>query len=122
MSTYVAGVPNGENITVAQLLTMRSGLYGYTKDPGFSQTLDTDPAKVWTPQEVLAIAFAHPPEFAPGTAYDYSNTNYALLGLIVERVDGKPLDAAFRDRLFGPQGLAQTSLPGTTDTSIPEPF
>lgn len=122
VSTYVAGVPNGEDITVGQLLTMRSGLYGYTNDPGFAQTLDTDPAKVWTPQEVLAIAFAHPPEFAPGTAYDYSNTNYALLGLIVERVDGKPLDAAFRDRLFGPQGLAQTSLPGTTDTSIPEPF
>ncbi|MDF2975980.1 MAG: D-Ala-D-Ala carboxypeptidase [Actinomycetospora sp.] len=122
VSTYVAGVPNGENITVAQLLTMRSGLYGYTNDPGFAQTLDTEPAKVWTPQEVLAITFAHPPEFAPGTAYDYSNTNYALLGLIVERVDGKALDAAFRDRLFGPQGLARTSLPGTTDTAIPDPY
>lgn len=122
VSAYVAGVPNGENITLAHLLTMRSGLYGYTNDPGFAQTLDTAPAKVWTPQEVLAIAFAHPPEFAPGTAYDYSNTNYALLGLIVERVDGKALDAAFRDRLFGPQGLAQTSLPGTTDTAIPDPY
>jgi D-alanyl-D-alanine carboxypeptidase len=122
VSAYVAGVPNGENITVAQLLTMRSGLYGYTNDPGFAQTLDTDPAKVWTPQEVLAVAFAHPPEFAPGTDYEYSNTNYALLGLIVERVDGRALDAAFRDRLFGPQGLARTSLPGATDTALPDPF
>jgi D-alanyl-D-alanine carboxypeptidase len=122
VSRYVPGVPNGENITVAQLLTMRSGLYGYTNDPGFADTLDADPAKVWTPQEVLDIAFRYPPLFPPGADYDYSNTNYALLGLVVERVDGRPLNQAFQDRLYGPQGLAQTSLPATTDTSIPEPF
>ncbi|MCW0214260.1 MAG: beta-lactamase family protein [Pseudonocardia sp.] len=122
ISRYVPDVPNGENISIAQLLTMRSGLYGYTNDPGFAATLDADPAKVWTPQEVLAIAFRHPPEFPPGTAYDYSNTNYALLGLVVEKVEGKPLDRVFQDRLFGPRGLRQTTLPATTDTSIPDPF
>jgi D-alanyl-D-alanine carboxypeptidase len=122
VSTYVPGVPNGENITVAQLLTMRSGLYGYTNDPCLAATLDTDPAKVWTPQEVLGIAFRHPPEFPPGGGYDYSNTNYVLLGLIIERVERKLLDQTFRDRLFGPQNLPQTSLPATTDTSIPEPL
>jgi D-alanyl-D-alanine carboxypeptidase len=122
ISKYVPNVPNGENITIAELLKMRSGLYGYTNDPEFAATLDADPAKVWTPQEVLAIAFRHPPEFPPGTAYDYSNTNYALLGLVVEKVDGKPLDQAFQDRLYGPHGLRRTTLPATTDTSIPDPF
>ena len=122
VSHYVPGVPGGEDITVGQLLTMRSGLYGYTNDPGFAATLDADPGKVWTPQEVLAIAFRHPPEFPPGTAYDYSNTNYALLGLVVEKVDGRPLDQAFRDRLTGPLGLGQTVLPAATDTSLPEPW
>ncbi|NMO89850.1 serine hydrolase [Actinomycetospora sp. TBRC 11914] len=121
VAAYVPGVPNGGNITVEQLLTMRSGLYGYTNDPAFAATLDADPAKVWTPQEVLAIAFRHPPEFPPGAGYDYSNTNYALLGLVVEKVCGKPLDQAFRDRLFGPRGLTRTSLPATTDSSIPAP-
>jgi D-alanyl-D-alanine carboxypeptidase len=121
VSMYVPGVPNGGNISVAQLLTMRSGLYGYTNDPGFAATLDADPAKVWTPQEVLAIAFRHPPLFPPGAGYDYSNTNYALLGLIAEKVDGKPLSQTFQERLFGPQGLTQTSLPAPTDTSIPAP-
>jgi CubicO group peptidase (beta-lactamase class C family) len=101
---------------------MRSGLYGYTNDPEFAATLDADPTKVWTPQEVLAIGFRHPPEFPPGTAYDYSNTNYTLLGLIVEKVDGKPLDRAFQDRLFGPLGLQQTTLPASVDTSIPDPY
>ena len=68
---------------------------------------------------MLAIAYAHPPEFPPGTDYDYSNTNYALLGLVVEKVDGKPLAQSFQDRLYGPLGLTQTVLPAGTDTSIP---
>ena len=115
ISKYVPNVPNGENITIAELLKMRSGLYGYTNDPEFAATLDADPAKAWTPQEVLDIAFRHPPEFPPGTAYDYSNTNYALLGLVAEKVDGKPLAQSFQDRLYGPLGLKQTVLPASTD-------
>jgi D-alanyl-D-alanine carboxypeptidase len=90
VSKYVPGVPNGDKITIAQLLEMRSGLYNYTNDPIISETIDTDPAKVWTPAELLAIAFAHPPNFPPGKEYEYSNTNYALLGLVAEKVDGRP--------------------------------
>ena len=122
VSKYVPNVPNGENITVDELLKMRSGLYGYTNDPEFAATLDADPTKVWTPQEVLDIGFRHPPEFPPGTDYDYSNTNYALLGLVAEKVDGKPLAQVFQDRLYGPLGLEQSVLPASTDTSIPDPY
>ncbi|HEY2221462.1 MAG TPA: serine hydrolase domain-containing protein [Actinomycetospora sp.] len=122
ISTYVPDVPDGEHITIANLLQMRSGLYGYTNDPAFAATLDAEPAKVWTAQEVLAIAFRHPPLFPPGTAYDYSNTNYALLGLVAEKVDGKPLGQDFQDRLYGPIGLKQTVLPASTETSIPDPY
>ena len=122
ISKYVRNVPNGRNITIAQLLTMRSGLYGYTNDPAFARTLDRNPGKVWTPQEVLAIAFRHPPLFPPGTAYDYSNTNYALLGLVAEKVGRQPLQKAFQHRLYKANGLRQTTLPAATDTSIPAPF
>ena len=122
VSAYVPDVPNGQNITVAQLLKMRSGLYGYTADPALSEMLDSDPAKSWTPQEVLEIAFRHPPQFAPDSEYEYSNTNYALLGLIAEKAGGRPLAEQFRDRLFGPVGLPQTSLPASTDTAMPTPY
>ncbi len=122
VSAYVPDVPNGDNITVAELLNMRSGLYNYTSSPEFSATADTDPAKVWTPQEVLAIAFAHPPNDPPNTTYEYNNTNYALLGLIAEKAGGRPLAEQFSDRLFGPHALAQTSLPAADDTSIPAPY
>lgn len=122
VSTYVDGVPNGENITLADLLTMRSGLYGYTGDPALATVMDADPAKAWTPQEILDIAYGHPPLFAPDAEYDYSNTNYALLGLVAERVGGQPLARQFQDRLFGPLGLTRTSLPSVTNTALPSPF
>ena len=122
ISKYLPGVPNGDSITIAELLEMRSGLYNYTNAPEFSATLDRDPTKVWTPDELLAIAFKRPPNFPPGTAYEYNNTNYALLGLVVEQVDGRPLARAMQDRLFGPLGLRNTSLPASTSNSIPTPY
>lgn len=122
VSKYVPGVPDGENISIAQLLTMRSGLFNYTADTEFGEALDADPAKAWTPQEGLDIAFSHPREFAPGAEYEYNNTNFALLGLIAEKVGGRPLAEQYKDRLFGPAGLTQTSSPATDDTSIPAPY
>jgi D-alanyl-D-alanine carboxypeptidase len=122
VSDYVPDVPNGNNITIDQLLKMRSGLYNYTSAPELAATMDADPAKAWTPQEALAIAFSHPPDFPPGTSYEYNNTNYVLLGLVAEKVGGRPLAEQFQDRLLGPLGLQQTSLPAADDTAIPDPY
>ena len=75
---------------------MRSGLYSYSFDPGFNQTLDEQPQKAWTPQELLDIAFSHPVNFAPGAQYDYSNTNIILLGLVIEQLTGMTAVAGLR--------------------------
>ncbi|HWU46311.1 MAG TPA: serine hydrolase, partial [Humibacter sp.] len=64
ISKFRPDIPNGQNITITQLSEMRSGLYSYTFDPGFNATLDSDPGKAWTPDELLTIAFAHPADFA----------------------------------------------------------
>jgi D-alanyl-D-alanine carboxypeptidase len=122
VSKYVQGVPNGDAIRVGELLKMRSGLYNYTSAPELAKSLDQDPARVWTPQELLAIAFKHPPLFAPGEKYDYCNTNYALLGLIAEKLEGAPLAKVFQDRLFGPLGMKHTLLPAAASNIIPEPY
>ncbi len=122
VSKYVPGVPNGDNITIAELLRMRSGLYNYTNDPALAGFLDHDPTRVWTPQELLDMAFVHPPNAPPDTVFEYSNTNYVLLGLIAEMVDGKQLAAAMHDRLFEPLGLQNTMFPASTSNSIPEPY
>jgi len=122
VSKYVSGVPNGDNITISELLKMRSGLFNYTSAPELAESLDHDPARVWTTEELLAIAFKHPPVFAPGTKYDYCNTNYALLGLIDEKVEGAPLARIFQDRFFGPLGMKDTLLPASTSNTIPAPY
>lgn len=123
VSRYVPDVPNCDSITIAQLLEMRSGLYNFTDDPKLSASLDSDQARVWTPQEVLAMAFAHPPNDPPGTSYEYNNTNYVLLGLIAEKADdGKPLAQLMQDRLFGPLKLEHTELPAATVNTLPAPY
>src|SRR5260370_5932502 len=97
VSKYVPGVPNGDNITIDELLKMRSGLYNYTNAPELAATVVRDPPKVWNTEELLAIAFARPPNFPPGTAYDYNYSNYTLLGLISANCDGKPTALALSD-------------------------
>ena len=101
---------------------MRSGLFNYTSAPELAESLDHDPARVWTTDELLSIAFKHPPVFTPGTEYDYCNTNYALLGLIDEKVEGAPLARIFQDRFFGPLGMKDTLLPASTSNTIPAPY
>ena len=66
VSKYQPQVPNGAHITIRELLNMSSGLYTYDDDEGYVQTSLAEPYKVWQPQELLAIAFKHPPVFAPG--------------------------------------------------------
>jgi D-alanyl-D-alanine carboxypeptidase len=122
VSKYVPRVPNGDHITIAELLEMRSGLYNYTDSPAIWMSMDHHPNRVWTPAQLLALAFAHPPNFPPGTAYEYSNTNYVLLGLIIEKVGAKPLAQAMLDRLFAPLGLQHTALPPSTVNTLPDPY
>jgi len=122
ISKYVQGVPNGAAITIRQLLTMRSGLYNVTNAPELAESFDKDPDRVWTANEVLGIAFKRPPDFAPGAKFEYNNTNYILLGLVAEKIDGKPLSTIFQDRLFGPLGMKNTALPPSTSNAIPEPY
>ena len=122
VSKYVIGVPNGDHITIAELLQMRSGLYNYLESPKIAATADRDMSKVWTPAELLAIAFAHKPNFAPDADYEYCNTNYVLLGLVIEKVGGKTLAEAMRVRLFEPLGLRHTTLPPNDVTALPKPY
>jgi D-alanyl-D-alanine carboxypeptidase len=123
VSKYVPGVPNGDRITVSNLLKMRSGLYNYTTSSVLATSLDNDPGKVWTMDEVLTLAFSEPPNFEPDTDFEYSNTNYALLGLIAEKIDGKSLSQIFQDRLFGPLGMDNTDFPEAESAdTIAEPY
>ncbi len=121
VSWYRPDVPNGEDITIAQLLDMTSGLANYTEDLELNEQMDSNPGRVWNPEELLAIGLAEPPAFPPGEGFLYSNTNYVLLGVIIEQLTGVPVEQAFQDRIFDPLQLEETSFPAPADASIPQP-
>ena len=85
---YVKGVPNGDEITLRQMANMTSGIADYTGNEQFLDEVFSDPERVWTPQELVRIGIEDSPMFDPGTAWFYSNTNYVLLGLVLEQEGG----------------------------------
>ncbi|MFJ4470306.1 serine hydrolase domain-containing protein [Streptomyces sp. NPDC089424] len=119
IGTYVEGVPNGDRITLRELAGMRSGLYNYSQDPDFFKALTSDPERPFTPQELLDYAFRHPVLFQPGEKFFYSNTNLILLGLVVEKISGRPLEEYLRENVTEPAGMDSTLL--ATDAAFPEP-
>ena len=94
-------------ITIRQLLGHTSGVFGYDSHPDFWDTMGADMARVWTPEELLET-FMDEPHSAPGSEFYYTNTNYLLLGMIVEASTGSPFAAALRDRVLDPLGLDHT--------------
>ncbi|MGV9263035.1 serine hydrolase domain-containing protein [Kitasatospora sp. NPDC003701] len=119
ISDYVEGVPCGSDITLRQLAEMRSGLFPYTSDPDFVRTLESDPSRSFTPQEVLAYGFKHDNTFGPGEKFEYSNTNLVLLGLVVEKVSGRGLADFIHERVLRPARLHRTLFPSGPE--FPEP-
>jgi D-alanyl-D-alanine carboxypeptidase len=73
----------------------------------------SDPQRIWTPEELVRFGIADSPAFAPGTEFQYSNTNTALLGLVLEQVSGKPNGDLYREGIIEPLGLLETSFPNT---------
>jgi D-alanyl-D-alanine carboxypeptidase len=119
VAKYLPGVvPNGAHITVRMLLNHTSGLFSYTADPGFFPGMDRDPQHVYTDRELLDVAFAHAPNFAPGAGWSYSNTNYILVGMILQKLTGQSLPDLVQQRIVRPLGLTRTyfATPRATGT------
>ena len=117
---YLPGLLPDRRITVRHLLQHTSGLYNYTRDfagvdPETLRHRGADPA------ELVAMALKHPPLFAPGTRWSYSNTNYIVAGMIAERFTGHALGDEITRRIARPLGLRDTYLPRRSDERLPAP-
>ena len=120
IGTYVPGVPNGDSATLLQLADMTSGIPSYTASDAVVSKYFADPEYAWPPQELVDAVKPLPADFAPGEGWAYSNTNYVLLGMVIEQVLDQPIDAVFDERLFEPLGMSDTSFPGGS-TEIGDP-
>lgn len=113
-------VPNGDLITVRMLGNMTSGLYNYSEDEGLWSSFGaSNYLMTFPPDSLLAIAFRHPPTFAPGTSWEYSNTNTVLLGLLMEKVTGKTADQIIEEKVLQPLNLTNTYWGGSFFLSSP---
>ncbi|GAB3984883.1 hypothetical protein GCM10029978_095860 [Actinoallomurus acanthiterrae] len=106
----------GGKIRIRRLLDHTSGIFSYTEDPEMVNRHENH-----TPELLVDIAMAHPPAFEPGAGWAYSNTNYILAGMLVERVTGQALADQIAQRIARPLGLDGTYLPSGADPTIQGP-
>jgi CubicO group peptidase (beta-lactamase class C family) len=95
-----------EKVTVRNLLNHTSGIKSYTSVKGFEKTMRKD----YTHREIIDLVAKEPLEFAPGEKWDYSNTGYFLLGMLIEKASGKPYEAFMAERVFKPLGMTRTRV------------
>ncbi|MFI6739898.1 serine hydrolase domain-containing protein [Nonomuraea sp. NPDC050451] len=108
---------DGSKITIRQLLNQTSGIFPYTSDEGlateqWSTAFLKGRFDSYRPEQLVKVAMANPPSFAPGKGWGYSNTNYTLAGMIIEKVTGRSYAEEITQRIIRPLGLRKTYLPG----------
>jgi D-alanyl-D-alanine carboxypeptidase len=123
ISKYLGGrpwfkrLPNADAMTVRMLMTHTSGLVRYEMNPKFTADLRANPDKSWTPEEEIAYLFDAAPPFAAGAGWDYSDTNYIVLGMIMEGITGTKLYDDVQRRFLTP--LQITEVAPTTSRRVP---
>ena len=114
---WYARVPNAAALTVRMLMNHTSGVMRYEFDRTFVADLLAAPDRAWRPAECIAYVLDRAPRFAAGAGFEYSDTNYLLLGLVIERITGEPLFDSIQSRLLEPLQLRDTVA--ATGRSIP---
>ena len=118
ITDYLPDYPKktGDRITIHELLTHTSGIPGYTEFPDFFQHKSIEPS---TPTEFVKYFADSALLFEPGTKWSYSNSGFFLLGVIIEKVTGKPYEQVLRERIFDPLGMNSSGYDHFT-TIIPK--
>ena len=106
-------------VTVRDLLAHTSGLPDVNRSAELTRSLIDDPGRRWTTAEVLRLATDKRPEFPPGSAYGYSNTNYLVLANLIEQVTGRPWHREIRERILDPLGMTDSFIAGFEEPTAP---
>ena len=121
LEQYIPGVPNGERITLRHLLGMTGGIFNYVNDAEFEPAYTKNPLMPFSDEQFLRMLQRNTPKFAPGEGVEYSDSNYYLLGMIIEQLTGASAAQEIDTRIAQPLGLAHTSLPATPAMPAPCP-
>ena len=115
-------ITNADRITIRMILNHTSGVPDYVDDPAVLASVRDNPGRTFTAAEAIAAANRQAPRFAPGAEgkWEFSNTNYILLGLVIESVTGMSIDQALQRRIFDRLGMSSTFF--ATTVVAPPPF
>jgi D-alanyl-D-alanine carboxypeptidase len=106
--SWFARLPNADRIRVRHLMNHTSGLVRYEFGEAFTRALSAQPDRIWRPEELVAFIFGQPAPFAPGGGWEYSDTNYIVLGMILEKVSGRRVYDEVERRFLRPLALTRT--------------
>lgn len=121
LEQYVPGVPNGDRLTLRHLLGMTGGIFNFINDPEFEPAYTNDPLIPFSREFFLELLRRNPPKFAPGEGVEYSDSNYYLLGMVIEAITGRSAAQEIDERIVQPLGLTGTSLPDSPAMPSPAP-
>ncbi|HLY70511.1 MAG TPA: serine hydrolase [Puia sp.] len=107
LSKYIPDFPNGDSITIENLLTHTSGIYNYTNDNAFMESNSPNPIKL---TDLILLFKNKTLDFSPGTKYSYSNSGYILLGFIIEKITGKQYFTVIKENIIKPLGMIHTGF------------
>ncbi len=119
LSNWLPDLPDASRVTLRMLANMTAGYPDYVRTERLSAFQYANPFRQFTPQDLISIGLSNPRVFAPGTNWDYSHTNYVILGQALEKITGKPMATLMRENIFVPLGLKNTDSVSTA--AIREP-
>jgi CubicO group peptidase (beta-lactamase class C family) len=119
VSKWLPDIPYTDKVTLGQLAQMTSGYVDFVTTPELTNEQYAQPFRNFTPEQLIAISTKHPLLYGPGTNWNYSHTNYVILGLALEKITGKNMTPLMQEKVLGPLGLNDTTDPGTP--AITEP-
>lgn len=119
IARWEPSLPNADKVTLRMLANQTTGYPDYEADPGWLSAFNANPFHVWTYEERLEYAFGRPLQFQPGANWSYAHTNFMILGDILAKIGGKPLEQLLDIEVLKPMGLKNTV--GTLSSAIPEP-
>lgn len=119
IAAWLPDFPDADLVTPRMLANMTAGYPDYVQNSRLDAELYANPFRQWTADELIDIGLSAPRRFAPGANWDYSHTNYVILGQVLERIGERPLAVLLRERVLDPLGLANTRSEETA--AIPEP-
>ena len=106
---WFARLPNAKTITLRSMMNHTSGIPRHILVPEFQEAVKADTQRSWKPEELIAFVLDAEPLFAVGEGWSYADTNYILVGMIIERVTGRRYYEELGDRILGPLGLSDTT-------------